>query len=308
MFERNPYLYIVSSTISYSYPASSLVSIGPDADGKVTLYFTPLNVQHENGPGANAHTDTFQLGLRNDFTHKDIMEKLVNLINGSKDPFIVVVDEATGEVFDQALDGTVTSSVQTTVTDTVTQTTIPGGVTWYSHGTGFTSTGSAAVYEGRRFGPERETTILLDLQGLSNPDNVVTDAIGLHTGGEAYIGRYTSGSIDGYFPVITRVEFTCLELPTVSAGALLKDFDLVKATDKTHVFDTDLTAEGGYGVIAEMGGNIALNQTIVVNNPGQATDNDYLYLKAGAAANGTGTDGLFTAGKLQIKIYSRETY
>ena len=153
--------------------------------------------------------------------------------------------------------------------------------------------------------------MLLDLQGLSSADNVVTDAICLATGGNpAFIGRYTTGSnADGYNAVITRVEFTCLEAPTVSAGANVLDFDLVKATAGTYVFDThDLTAQAGYGVIAEMGGNISLNQTIVVNSPGQATNDDYFYLKSGAAVDGSGTDGLFTAGKLQIKIYSRDAY
>ncbi len=312
MFERNPYLYFVDSTRWWCYPAKNLVSMGPGLDSELDLMFTPMFVMNQNGPYEENVNDVLTLQLTTDNTHKDAMQYIIDTVNGSKDPFIVLnTADSAGSSGHHLFTGLTSHSYNAADVDSIQFAGTSSTTTlWYSFGTGFTSTGEAPDYEIRRYGPEKETTILLDLQGLSSADNVVTDAIGLAAGNPAFIGRYTTGYAgDGYNAVITRVEFTCLEAPTVSAGANVLDFDLVKATAGTYVFDTDdLTAQAGYGVIAEMGGNISLNQTIVVNTPGQATNDDYFYLKSGAAVDGSGTDGLFTAGKLQIKIYSRDAY
>ena len=100
--------------------------------------------------------------------------------------------------------------------------------------------------------------------------------------------------------VAYKLEAACIEAPTGGT----EDIDVRSNSSGTATYDTDgssftaLLAAGGDWAVGKRLGTDGANGTQT-----QIADNDYIYLVAGDA----NTDGIYTAGKLIIKIYGVKT-
>ena len=142
-----------------------------------------------------------------------------------------------------------------------------------------------------RRGNEIETTILLDLTGLTSK-NTLGDIIGHDAGTDlpAFITQITS-AVNG---TIKGGSIVCVEAP---AGGEV-DIDIFSAAEATGVYDglvTDLTETLVMEADADFTAGLSKFFT------GDITDNHYLYLAVGT--NSTPTAGTYTAGRFVIRLH-----
>ena len=166
------------------------------------------------------------------------MDKILEHINGEphNDGVIVVADDvvtfvdATTRAVGEYIHPDVSACAVTLASahDTGTATgNLSGTSKWNSYGPGAVSTERAPLYSQVRSGNNVVSTIYVDLTGLK-ADNDEGDIIGLAATDGAYIGKYVAATMG----VLTKVEVSCVELPTVSGGSgtLLADIDVITAT------------------------------------------------------------------------------
>ena len=269
-------------------PASSYIGADP-GNGTTTLYF-------KNAMGDNAGIHTVEL-THTAAKNKEVMKGVMACINAhpNKGGFINVANAnaaalTTGVQFNEALGGFVTAvSISDTETGGITGTS--GGTSLStSYGAGMISTEIVPQYTRARIGRDIVTTVLVDLTGLANK-NDVDDVIGLAAGGAAYFFKYVVAETG----IIHKIEMSCLELPTASSNPGL-DVDLTSNSSAARIYDYD--ASGATAVIAA-GADMVIGDTLQ-NLADHGAANDYYYLTTGATHTG---DSTYTAGKLMIKFY-----
>lgn len=223
---------------------------------------------------------------------RDIIEKIVNEINFSKDAMIVVGDDNTSEYIHPDIDGI--DSISTSI---YTNPTIRLGSRVVSSITAAEGAGAAAPVRSSNvgeFNSEIITTMFVDLATASvQASSFDTDLDAIGISGETdpcYITRLVN-SVNGY---VYKGEFICLETP---------------AGGDTHV-----------GVYASSSGTIAPSGAVsehpilapVAQTFGKRTeftitsglnDNDYLYMVQG----NTQAEAQYTAGKFLIRLYGFKT-
>ena len=156
-------------------------------------------------------------------------------------------------------------------------------------------TGSAFSVKTANINGECVTTILVDLEGMKSK-NDEGDVIGIAGTANSYLMKWETAR----HGVAYKLEMACLEAPTGGT----EDIDLRSNSSGTATYDTDgssftaLLAAGGDWAVGKRLGTDGANGTQT-----QIADNDYIYLVAGDA----NTDGIYTAGKLIIKIYGVKT-
>ena len=269
-------------------PASSYIGADP-GNGTTTLYF-------KNAMGDNAGIHTVEL-THTAAKNKEVMKGVMACINAhpNKGGFINVANAnaaalTTGVQFNEALGGFVTAvSISDTETGGITGTS--GGTSLStSYGAGMISTEIVPQYTRARIGRDIVTTVLVDLTGLANK-NDVDDVIGLAAGGAAYFFKYVVAETG----IIHKIEMSCLELPTASSNPGL-DVDLTSNSSAARIYDYD--ASGATAVIAA-GADMVIGDTLQ-NLADHGAADDYYYLVTGATHTG---DSTHTAGKLMIKFY-----
>ena len=156
-------------------------------------------------------------------------------------------------------------------------------------------TGSAFSVKTANINGECVTTILVDLEGMKSK-NDEGDVIGIAGTANSYLMKWETAR----HGVAYKLEMACLEAPTGGS----EDIDLRSNSSATATYDTDgssftalLAAGGDWSVGKRLGTDGAIGTQT------QIADNDYIYLVAGDA----NTDGIYTAGKLIIKIYGVKT-
>ena len=145
------------------------------------------------------------------------------------------------------------------------------------------------------------TTIQLDLENLSGSSDAglcIGNAEAAIAGSSPAFLYEHSNTTNG---ILYKIDISCLELP--AGGAANKDFDIEGAT--TGLFEHGDNPDDDPYTAYEMGGNIALQQTIT-DSTVNSSDGDFFYLTAGAA--GAATAAKFTAGKLVIRFYGRPDF
>ena len=270
-------------------PASSYIGADPGS-GTTTLRF-------KNAMGDNAGVHTVVLTHTAE-KNKEVMRGVMACINAhpSEGGFIVVANAnaaavTAGTEYNKVFNGLGMSTVAITEVETGGITGVSGGTTEStSYGAGMISTEIVPQYTRAKVGRDIITTVLIDLTGLANK-NDVDDVIGLAAGGAAYFYK----NVVAENGIIHKIEMTCLELPTASSNVGL-DVDLVSNSAATRVYDND---GSGYTSVIAAGADMVLGDTLQ-NLDDHGAANDYYYLVTGATHTG---DSTYTAGKLMIKFY-----
>ena len=270
-------------------PASSYIGADPGS-GTTTLRF-------KNAMGDNAGVHTVVL-THTAGKNKEVMRGVMACINAhpSEGGFIVVANAnaaavTAGTEYNKVFNGLGMSTVAITEVETGGISGASGGTTEStSFGVGVRGTEIAPQYSRSRIGRDIITTVLIDLTGLANK-NDVDDVIGLAAGGAAYFYK----NVTAENGIIHKIELSCLELPTASSNVGL-DIDIVSNSAATRVYDND---GSGYTAVLAAGGDLALGTTVQSLSAQGAAD-DYYYLTTGATHTG---DSTYTAGKLMIKFY-----
>ena len=270
-------------------PASSYIGADP-GNGTTTLRF-------KNAMGDNAGVHTVVL-THTAGKNKEVMRGVMACINAhpSEGGFIVVANSnaaavTTGTEYNKVFNGLGMSTVAITEVETGGITGASGGTTAStSYGAGMISTEIVPQYTRAKVGRDIITTVLIDLTGLANK-NDVDDVIGLAAGGAAYFYK----NVVAENGIIYKIEMTCLELPTASSNVGL-DIDLVSNSAATRVYDND---GSGYTSVIAAGADMVLGDTLQ-NLADHGAADDYYYLTTGATHTG---DSTYTAGKLMIKFY-----
>ena len=270
-------------------PASSYIGADP-GDGTTTLRF-------KNAMGDNAGVHTVVL-THTAGKNKEVMRGVMACINAhpSEGGFIVVANAnaaavTAGTEYNKVFNGLGMSTVAITEAETGGITGVSGGTTEStSYGAGMISTEIVPQYTRAKVGRDIITTVLIDLTGLANK-NDVDDVIGLAAGGAAYFYK----NVVAENGIIHKIEMTCLELPTASSNVGL-DVDLVSNSNATREYDND---GSGYTSVIAAGADMVLGDTLQ-NLADHGAADDYYYLTTGATHTG---DSTYTAGKLMIKFY-----
>ena len=270
-------------------PASSYIGADP-GNGTTTLRF-------KNAMGDNAGVHTVVL-THTAGKNKEVMRGVMACVNAhpSDGGFIVVANAnaaavTTGTEYNKVFNGLGMSTVAITEAETGGITGASGGTTEStSYGAGMISTEIVPQYTRAKVGRDIITTVLIDLTGLANK-NDVDDVIGLAAGGAAYFYK----NVVAENGIIHKIEMTCLELPTASSNVGL-DVDLVSNSAATRVYDND---GSGYTSVIAAGADMVLGDTLQ-NLADHGAADDYYYLTTGATHTG---DSTYTAGKLMIKFY-----
>ena len=158
------------------------------------------------------------------------------------------------------------------------------------HGAGAIATAVPVTYRRTENG-EIVTTIKIDIAGLAATGTTQGYAIGLATGGVAYIGKY----VQAKYGIVYKIEMTCIETPAKASGnAVELDIDLGHHATGTYTYGQDVATD-------EIATNRdwAAGETMVDLLPSMVA-NDYIYLTTGD----TGADaGVYSAGMFIIKFY-----
>lgn len=133
------------------------------------------------------------------------------------------------------------------------------------------------------------TEVHVDLTGLGVVGTAANDAIGLSTGGAAYIGRYVTAT----YGIVYKVEMSCVEAPGEGVATITADINLATDTSGTIAYD------GAVGANILDTGGLAAGKTFQNLIPA-LTANYYLYLTEGDTAAVT---GVYNAGQLIIRFY-----
>lgn len=159
------------------------------------------------------------------------------------------------------------------------------------HGTGAIGTGLAPkTYRKTLDNGDIVTEIHVDLTGLKVKGDAAADAIGLGTGGAAYIGQYVVAT----YGIVYRIEMICLEVPHAGSGTITVDINLEAEAAADIAYDGACSDE----ILMNTGG-LAAGKMFVNNVPAMVADR-YLYLTEGDTA---ATAGVFDTGQVVIRFY-----
>lgn len=275
-------------------PASSYIGADPVSATLTYFYF-------KNALGDNNGIFKVLL-IHTSGKTKEVMKGMMRCINATPHSggFVVVADS------ENALNGIATThspEFNPVFGGDVTRCTIleeeTGGITGTlggtsistSYGAGMVSTGDTINYTRVKVGKSFVSTVLIDLQGLANK-NDVDDVIGLAAGGAAYFFK----NVPGELGAIHKIEMTCLEQPAGTNAGF--DIDLRCNSSATAAYDDN---GSGFTSVIAMGGDMTYTDTFQ-NLTDHGAGNDYFYLTTGATHTG---DSTYTAGKLMVKFYSQ---
>lgn len=133
------------------------------------------------------------------------------------------------------------------------------------------------------------TQIKFDLTGLGCVGTAADDAIGLVSGGVAYIGQYTTAA----YGIAFRATLSCIEAAAGSA-TITQDIDIIANASAAIEYDGALSTSRVIN-----GATLVAGQTLINNVPAMTAD-DYLYI---AEADTAGTTGVYSAGQYILTIY-----
>ena len=261
-------------------------------------------------------TDTTDVTLSRTSTDpRDIIEKIVNEINFSKDAMIVVGDDNTSEYIHSDIDG-IDSILAATYSDP--QITLGSKVV--STITSANSAGAGApptTSNVGEFNSEIITTLFVDLADGSNTvacPNVDLQAIGIDgSGSPAYITQITT-DVNG---IVYRGEMICVETP--SGTDTTGQIDLVVSPLSTTDPGEAALVGSGSDVIMNMNNGFEIGEvrnfdsstinTGTGSNPqgnitGTGIVNQYLYLAVGVDSAGGGN---YDSGKFLIRLFGAKT-
>jgi len=194
---------------------------------------------------------------------------------------------------------TSTSAVTLSGGTTLTGATTITGLTSTGFGAGLAGTGTAPTQTIVQIGEEIITTTKIDLTGLQKQSDI-GDVIGKVGGGAAYIAVYNPAT----HGVLTKIEISCVELPT--GTNVLLDFDLISANTSILAVAGDAAGASNAVSLTAMAGNIALGQTyqdLTAGTPNAS--GNAIYLCEGATSS---DQQVYTAGMLIVKLYGHKTF
>ena len=294
-----------SASEAMTVPASSYLFADPLSTTVTNFYFkSVLGGDYGMQKVALTHTAS---------KNKDVIKGVLRCINShpSHGGFVIVANAnaaalTTGTEYNKVFNGlglstvAITQDVSGSIGSGGSDIAVSSGTTnSYSYGAGIISTGTGAagapkIFQETTNGRDIITSIEIDLTGLANK-NDVGDVIGISGTDGAYFFKNVAAEIG----VITKIELTCLELPTAASNPGL-DIDISCESVADGAYDDD---GSGYTVQLAAGGDMALGQTFTSANPiaAAATAADYFYLLTGATHTG---DSTYTGGNILVKIYS----
>ncbi|MCK4791992.1 MAG: hypothetical protein KAV87_50130 [Desulfobacteraceae bacterium] len=159
------------------------------------------------------------------------------------------------------------------------------------HGAGAIGTAFAPrTYRGYTVNGDILTSIHVDLTGLGMVGTAAEDAIGLPTGGAAYIGRYVTTT----YGIVYKVEQIWLEAPGQGTATITSDINITMDDEADIAYDGAVDG----GIILNTGG-VAAGNTFENLVPA-LTANDYIYIVEGDTA---GTTGVYNAGQFILNLY-----
>ena len=164
-----------------------------------------------------------------------------------------------------------------------------------TYGAGAISTEIAPKTFIQEIGGDIVTTIQMDLTGLKVKGDAANDVIGLASVNGAYLLQYLTAT----HGILYKVEVAMLELGT-SSGTITNRFNLNLNSSATLTYDNP----AGSSTVFE-GTALVKGASQTYNTPAGATDTHYLYLTEG---DSTASEGVYTAGKLVIKLYGRASF
>jgi hypothetical protein len=198
---------------------------------------------------------------------------------------------ATAANLNQLATGAVTADLTGDVTGDVTGDINSLGTALTEHGLGAIGTAFAPrTYHFNRDG-HIITEIHVDITGLACKGDLAKDAIGLSTGGAAYIGRYTTA----LYGIVYRAEIMCVELPGEGTATITADIDVGIEGTGTVAYDGAVAT-----VLINTASMVAGEQVEKVNPGVLMSANDYIYLVEGDAAANT---GVYNAGQYILRFY-----
>ncbi len=160
-----------------------------------------------------------------------------------------------------------------------------------AEGTGIDATDAVSISVGE-YNSEIITNIFVDIGnqtgGTIISSSTNTGAIGNATDANAYITRVTT-AVNG---VVYKAELICLEVPTVSSGALMLDIDLTANASGTIASGSAVSGTP----VCESSGSATLGR--LIKSTAAITPDHYLYL----AQSGTNA-GVYNKGKFLIRLY-----
>ena len=166
------------------------------------------------------------------------------------------------------------------------------GVIGTAEGSGIDATDAVSIQVGEING-EIITTIFVDIgAGSIQSSSTNFGALGNATDANAYITQVTT-AING---IVYKAELICVEVPTVSSGALNLDIDLTANASGTIASGSAVSGTP----VCESGGSATLGR--LVKSTAAITPDHYLYL----AQSGTNA-GVYNAGKFLIRLYGAKT-
>ena len=303
------YLYFAESDVetggdsaseAITIPASSYLFADPISTVATIFYFKSIL-------GSDYGMQSVRL-VHTASRNKDVIKGVLACMNAhpSKGGFVIVANAnvaalTTGAQYNAELQGlvtgvTITQDVAGRLANSIG---VSSGTTnSYSYGAGMISTGTGAagapkIFQETTNGKDIITSIEIDLTGFGNR-NDIDDVIGISGTDGAYFFKNVASEIG----VITKIEMTCLELPTGTNVGL--DIDIASESVADGAYDDD---GSGYTVQLTSGADMALGQTFTSANPIAAASpaNDYFYLLTGNTHTGHST---YTGGNILVKIYS----
>jgi len=292
MDPNKKFLYFNADGAALSGPteaSATTVPVSASAGMEVTNASTLKMIFKES-----VETDTLDVTMSRtaDSDPREIMESIVNQINYSREPTLVIGDNSTGEYADHRL-----SNVSITFADHGTiklhgpvQSTITSANAAGAGAPGRSS--NVGMYNG-----EIITTIFVDLatSGKTCTASATADhAIGVTGGGAAYITQVTQ-AVNG---IVYAAELICLEAPLGASTTVgLSSSSTASVTQGADATGNEKITEA----VQSVGDRTQLNLADAANNPvhnAGITDTEYLYLYHGGGAAGD-----YTAGRFLIRLY-----
>jgi len=150
------------------------------------------------------------------------------------------------------------------------------------------------------------TTITLDLQGLSGSNDNAFEVIGnAQTPADAAYLYQHLNAING---ILYKAEMSCIEDISTGGAGCNRSFVLSGSTQPTYGHGQAASGMGDpFAVMTQGGVPGTMSQGVtVVDNSVLSSDSSYVFLINGA--NGSGSAGSFTSGKLVIRLYGHKDF
>ena len=245
----------------------------------------------------SVETDTLDVFMSRtaDSDPREIMESIVNQINYSREPTLVIADNSTGEFADHRLSNVSMTFAEHTkiifnlpLAPRVHQATA-AGAGWNAVNSGAYNNNTGIVGQ---INGEITTNIYIDLGALGDivSSSNANDIIGKNDTANAYFTKITNG-ING---VIYAGELICREEPTTGDPAI----NVVASDVGTLAEDTEFNASASNQDIIAVGGAQTVGKRTAFTIPSGSLHNRFLYL----THTGT-TAGTYDAGKFVIRLF-----